>query len=153
MTRKTKSAFSLIEVVIVMLILGITATLTIPMIRDSNRGYRAELSAQKLAADLQLASTFARAQSLSVSVEFIVKNDTTNGSYTIDDVNVPITGGKVEYDFGTGSYAAVLDQAPDKIVFDSHGYPDRDTTIVINDSFPSRKEVVVTQTAGRIVVQ
>ena len=105
-------AFSLIELVIVIVIIGIIAAIAVPRYASSLDNYRASLAARKVAADVAMAQAVARAASRSVTVTF----DPALDHYTIEGgqsqrVNLsdaPFSS-SVQADFGAGGSALVFD--------------------------------------------
>ncbi|MEM7756242.1 MAG: prepilin-type N-terminal cleavage/methylation domain-containing protein [Planctomycetota bacterium] len=78
-------AFSLIELVVVMAILGVVAAIAVPKLSSAAAGQRAEMAALRLSTDLAMVQEMARAQSRSITVTFdaaarsyAIKGDTTS---------------------------------------------------------------------------
>jgi len=74
-----RCAFSLIELVVVVAILGVIAAVAVPRFSDAASGQRAEMAALRLTSDLAMVRELARAQSRSITVTF----DPANVSYAI----------------------------------------------------------------------
>lgn len=85
-TRST--GFSLVELVVVMLILGVIAAIAAPRFGHASTTFRLEAAINKIEADLKYAAHMARAQSRTVEVTF----DPDTDSYTITGVESPLNG-------------------------------------------------------------
>lgn len=78
-TIHQRRGFSLIEVAIVVLVIGIAAAVAFPRYGDSVMRHRVLLAGERIAADLRVA----RNQAMSTSRRITVKFDTATHSYTI----------------------------------------------------------------------
>jgi prepilin-type N-terminal cleavage/methylation domain-containing protein len=78
-SRRHLRAFTLFELLIVMLIISIAAAVAVPRYASSVGRYRAESAARRIAADLNLARAKAKAASSTRNVSF----NTTTGTYTL----------------------------------------------------------------------
>lgn len=67
---RVRRAFSLIEVSMVVVVVGILAAIAIPRFADSNDLYRAETAAKRVQADIQLAQDLARSLSAQHNIAF-----------------------------------------------------------------------------------
>ncbi len=67
---RSRRAFSLVEVVLVVVIVGILAAIAVPRFADSNALYRVETAAKRVEADIHLAQDLARSLSASHNVTF-----------------------------------------------------------------------------------
>lgn len=126
--RANRGGFSLIEVMIVALVLGIAAAVAVPKFGSSMKNHRASLAANQLAADLNYAAAEARATGMDVRVSFDATDESTNG------------------------HSAALNVAPEEIVFDIFGYPDRDATWVINENLASEQTISISKSSGRVQI-
>ena len=77
---RCRSGFSVVELLIVVLMMGIFAAVAAPTYLDSLVFHRVELAARRLKADLELARQTARLKSTAQTVAF------TNSGYTLDPV-------------------------------------------------------------------
>jgi len=84
-TARETRAFSLIELVLVMFIIGICTTLAAPRVGGTLARHRAYAAANRVAVDMALARQTARATSASVTIRF----DHVSGDYTLDPVPDP----------------------------------------------------------------
>lgn len=149
----SRPAFTLLELVIVISIIAISAAVAVPRFTSTVTRHRAEHAAQRLMADLSLARETAMHGSTSITVDF----DTRSATYTIHnvpDVNHP----------GTPDYTIRLSESPyfakissydlggDKqLVFDGFGVPDSAAAITLSIGNMSRA-VIVSDVSGEISI-
>ncbi|HUU82229.1 MAG TPA: GspH/FimT family pseudopilin [Phycisphaerae bacterium] len=125
-------AFSLIELVIVVSIIGVVAAIAAPRFANSIARQRAEGAAKRIAADLALARSQAITRSTSQMVKFDLGSDSyvmagvqhldrAASAYKVDLSAEPYLAGLVSADFG----------GDDEVVFDFHGTPDSGGQVVI----------------------
>jgi prepilin-type N-terminal cleavage/methylation domain-containing protein len=135
-------AYTLVEVMIVVLLLGIVGALAIPMLRDS-RDLRLRSAARMLAADIE----FAQQESISHADDpRVVRFDAGNARYWIAPVSDPTTpitdpirDEPFQVVFGTGRAAGLFDVTMSEIEvggdtdlrFNSLGVPDQSTDATI----------------------
>ena len=123
--RPAVQAFSLIELITVVVIIAMLASIAIPRFGDSIARQRADAAAQRIAADLKLARRIAVTTSMSQTVSF----DTTELSYRL--VGLP------HLDHADQEYKVNLFEEPysatgfstdfgddSEVVFDMYGMPD-----------------------------
>ena len=66
----SRRGFSMIEVIISVMIVGVLAAVATPRIVNSISSYRADAAAERLTADLELAASYARDHGTSETVTF-----------------------------------------------------------------------------------
>lgn len=119
--------FSLIELVIVMLIIGVLGAIVAPRFAQASARHRLNAAADRVIADIELARERARAASQSVTLTF----DLGNGSYAFDAVGGPAR--TIELD--EMPYATKLSIADfngnAQVSFNTFGIPDEAGTIVL----------------------
>ncbi len=151
-----RSAFSLVEVVIIMAIMGVLAAVAAPRYAASMANYRALMSAHRIAADVALAQASARAASASRTIVF----DVPHSSYTVSGLAAldGRSGGYV-VQLGASPYRATLgsvtfsDNVADATLsFNGYGSPDSGATIVVSYGTSSRT-VTVNASTGAATVQ
>jgi type II secretory pathway pseudopilin PulG len=122
--RRCATAFSLFELLFVISIIAIVAAIAVPKYGRSVARYRAECAARRVAADLALAKSSAKA----VSSDRIVTFNTVAGSYTLagvrhlDHRSQPYTVTLVDAPYHAELYYADFGGAP-QAVFDMYGAP------------------------------
>lgn len=117
-----RSAFSLIELTVVMMILAVGATVALPRLAETVAGSRVETVAKTIQCDLELARRTAMNRGRLVTVQF----DWENGTYQSTDVPVGI-GHTLQKDLPE-AFATEMQLTSDfagatGIQFDQHGTP------------------------------
>lgn len=106
-----RSGFTLVELVVVTMILGIIAAIAIPRFATSVHEYRAKMAASRLVEDLNMARRRALILGKTVTVLF----DTTNHAYSIPQVQ--------SLNSAASTYQVSLATAPYLARFDSVSFP------------------------------
>jgi type II secretory pathway pseudopilin PulG len=152
MTRRRYTAFSILELVMVTIILAIVAAIAAPRYANAVALQRVEAAAQRVANDLALAQRRARFSSTSQTVNFDVDGefyvvpgmqdpDHPSKAYTVPLSDDPYAASIVSADFaGTTS-----------VTFDGYGVPDNSGTIVIQSN-TRRKTITVHGVTGRATI-
>ena len=122
----------MLELVIVVLILGISTALVAPRFQLGMDDYRAALAARQVKADLELASTRAQMESQSHTIGF----DTTNHLVTISGLASLSDPSKTyQTDLAGNPYSVALISADfagsTSVTFDMHGTPTTSGTVTI----------------------
>ena len=127
---RRRCAFSIFELVIVLLIMGILTTVAAPTFFDSLLFHRVETAARRVKADLELARTQARLTSASQSITF------TNSVYTISNTksldkpgaiySVDLTKQPYSLDSATANFSNLS-----TVSFDGYGTPTSGGTVVV----------------------
>jgi prepilin-type N-terminal cleavage/methylation domain-containing protein len=131
--RAHRPGFTLVELVIVVLILGILGSVATPRYLETLANYRTNATARRIVADLQIAKSRARQTSTSQAIVFYV----VENRYEITTMNDLDHAKKVyEHRFGEGVSQAKLVSASfggsSTLAFDLYGQPSSAGTIVIN---------------------
>jgi len=143
-------AFSLMDVTMVLAIVATFAAVAIPRYSASMQRYRADATACRIIADIQLARDRARTTGSSAKITFEPSSD----SYTIDGMGHP--------DRPSEPYRVVLREEPYRadlastwtpegpyFIFDGFGLPHSSGVIVIYVG-DERREIVVDRSTGEI---
>ena len=150
---KRPSAFTLLELVLVLAIITVLAAIAVPRYTAAQQNFRADAAARRIVADLGLARSRARSQSNSQTVVFNLATsqyqmpgapDLKNpaNTYTVLLGGAPYQARLVSVDFGGSS----------QVTFDGYGVPDRGGTLVISAGGVQRT-IVLEATSGKANVQ
>lgn len=131
-SARRKSAFSLVELVIVMIIVGMLAAMAIPRFAGATVRQRADAAARRLVADLNMAGRHAYQTGSSQTVVFnltdhsyqmpgLIDPQRPGQEYVIELMDEPYLTRLVSVDFS----------GFEKVTFDGYGVPDNGGTIVI----------------------
>lgn len=131
-TRPSAAAFSLIELIVVVVITGVLAAIAVPRFGNSMVIHRLDTAAQRIATDLTLAQRRAKMTSASQRVEFNPADDTyeligvnhmdhVDEAYVVSLAHAPYRVEIVSADFGGDS----------EVIFDGYGAPDSSGTVII----------------------
>ena len=143
-----RPAFTLIELVVTVLVMGILASAAVPRFADSLHYHRAESAAERVAADMRLVRQHSKSASKSLQMVF---SGGTN-SYTI--------AGLPHIDRATEDYSVVLSDWPylgsltsiklssggNILSFNGYGIPDSDAEIQVESGGHARTVKLVAET-------
>lgn len=162
--RRAESGYSLIELAVVLVLLGLVVTIGMPAMQDWLERYRVRTAAQALAADLQLQRMRAVSRNRAFSVQF----DVASSTYTLwegDPVNglttqmTPVpTGMPMGVTFtAAGDPVEVTWQGNDDYaVFHPDGSVNdrlaQDDTITLTNAIGDSFRVLIHQVTGRVQV-
>ena len=143
--QRRRTAFSLIELTVVILILGIIAGVAQPRYAAALASFRLDSAAQRVAQDLQWASTRARVSSKPVRMQF--HDDAPEAFYRFEKLADPLNpaatmdpadpGTWYTVDLSQEPYAVGLSAGAD-LSFDIFGRCDQDALIVLSLGSQSR---------------
>jgi type II secretory pathway pseudopilin PulG len=152
-TGRLAPAFSLIEAVIVLLIIGIISAIAAPRYANALARQRVDAAARRIVADLSVAQRQAKSASMTQTVDF----DLTDNLYRLL--------GMQHLDHASREYQVLLSQEPYqvtivsadfsgtmKVRFDGYGVPDTGGTVVIQAG-QYQKTISVDADTGRATVQ
>ena len=131
--RRRRGGFSIVEIVIVVMIIGVFGAIAIPRYANSLTRYRADATARRVVADLALAQSAAKQSASQRQVAF----NAVNHSYQIQNVkaldsNAPF----YDVDLTQSPYAAQIDSVnfggDAVLIFDGHGVPDSTGSVQIH---------------------
>ncbi len=131
MASGPSSAFTLIELTIVMLILSIITALAAPHLLDAVSYHRVEAAAERIRHDLLYAQHMARTKSTQQAVVF----DTVTSSYSLT--------GLADFDRPSSTYAVHLSDAPMSAILDSADFNGAATVVFNGFGLPTASGSVV----------
>lgn len=157
----SRAAFTLIELVIVLLILGILTVVTMPNIAKAIREQNVDAAARRIAADLETARQTAKATGASRSVQF----DVAANQYTllnIKDINHPAI--QQVTNLSNAGYAVTLGTATfngtNQLTFDLYGRPFAGSPLaplnggtIVVQAGSAQHAIVVNPTTGKTQIQ
>lgn len=144
---QTHRAFTLMELVVVIVIIAIVSTMAVPRYAEAIVRHRADAAARRLAADLNLARRQARVAGAQRAVTFDLATD----QYKIVGMSHPDRPSAAFVVDLADDYGADLISTTflpdDALIYDSYGMPDRWGSIIlrVGDEYAS---VVVNATSG-----
>lgn len=154
--RHCRAGFTLVEMVLVVLVIGLIAAVTSPRYSDAISRYRLETAAARVAADLRHARWHARTKGTTQQVVFTPASHTYSLTgmndinhptqpFTVDltTTSSPVT--IVSVSFGAGGTGNTL-------IFDMYGRPDYGGNVVITTGGQQRT-IVVEEYTGNVSVQ
>lgn len=147
------SAFSLVEMVMVILIVGTLASIAVPRYSNALVHYQAEAAAKRLAVDLN----YARRHAIHTNADQTVTFNTTASTYELVGIQ--------DFDQSSQPYVVRLSDSPYRakirsadfggdmqVVFDIYGVPDSSGQVVV-ESGDWQKTVTVDAENGVVTVQ
>lgn len=149
---RRRQGFTMVELVIVTMIIGILSAVAAPRFADSLARYRAEAAARQLRSDLAETQLRAKTTSASQAIQF----DTAAESYTLPGVShINHPGQDYETDLVSQFHAAILSAdcgGDTELIFDGYGVPDSDAEIIVQCGVHQRTVIVAAET-GQASVQ
>jgi len=152
-TRHLRRAFTLPELVIVVLIIAILSAAAVPNLMKSVELFHAEAAAKRIKVDLEMARGRARSTSASQLVDF----DTTSHSYTIPNLpGLDHSSSDYTVDLTREPYGSLLTlvdfDGTEEVTFSGYGVPDNGGSIEVQAGTNVRT-VLVESTTGKVTIQ
>jgi prepilin-type N-terminal cleavage/methylation domain-containing protein len=152
---RTRPAFTLIEMSVVIVLIAILSAVAIPRYASSVNRYRVEMAAKRVAADFALARNAARTSGVGQTINFgspsngytmpgLAAPDGRNGDYTVRLAHEPYKVGLGNVAFGASSVTSVQ--------FNRYGYPTAAGSVVVTSGGYS-KTIYLDGTTGRTEVR
>lgn len=152
-SQSASSGFTLVEIVVAVLIIGILAASAAPRISNRISYHRADSAAERIASDFNLA----RRQAMARGVDETVAFDTGNHRYTLSSVT--------SLSSPTAVYTVKLDEYPyecavlvvsfgggSTVAFNPYGIPDNGGKIVIQ-SGSEQRTISLDEGSGKAIIQ
>ena len=152
-TTLANSAFSLLELVLVMGIVGVVAGMAAPRFTNATMRYRIAMAARRIAADLSLAQSWAKTSSKSQTVAF----DLAGARYRMTGVRT-LDNRSLNYEVNLGGdpHLVTLVSADfggdPNVTFDAYGAPDSGGTVVILAQ-GTQKTITLSPYTGKVDIQ
>jgi len=149
----SRRAFTLVEVIITMLVIGILAAAAAPRCVNSLAQRKAYAAAQRIAADLELARRTARMASASRAVSFVFGDETyaVEGIQDLDRAANGYTVSLKDAPYGVDLVSADFEGSP-QVVFNGYGVPGASgTAVVASGNFTNT--VRVDKTTGKVTIE
>ena len=151
--RSKRVGFSLLELVLVLVIVGTLAGMAAPRYANSISRYRADLAAQRVAADLSLARRHALTTGAAETMTFTPASEQyqiarlQSMDHSADDYAVSLSASPYRADLVSASFGGDA-----TVVFDAYGVPDDGGQIVVQAGH-FQKTIVLDPDSGRATVQ
>lgn len=151
MTNRTGHlAFTLVEMIVVMVIIGVLATMAAPRYANHLAHQRVEAAARQVVADLQRAQRKAKFSSSSQTVTFDLVKDSYRLKYMTDPDK---SGAPYEIFLGEDPYRAVITGADfsggKSVTYNAFGVPDTGGTVTVQVG-TYRKTITVAADNGKV---
>ena len=146
------SGFSLLELVMVMAIIGISVAIAVPKYHSSIQNYRLKASARRIVNDLEYARSRAKATSSSRTFQVIVADD---AYLIIEETKIDKASETYRVDLKLAPYHTSIrsvDLGGDaELVFNGFGEPDSNGVIIIKTR-QGKKAILIDAASGEITI-
>lgn len=146
-----RRAFTIIELILVMLVIGILASVAAPRYREAMATYRADAAAKRVAADLRMVRQYACKTSSVQTVQFDAAAN-TYAAASLPDLNRAGTAYTVDLsgsEYVTDLTAATFGSGA-TVQFDIYGRPDLTGSVTLQSG--ARARTVSVDAAGNVTV-
>jgi type II secretory pathway pseudopilin PulG len=147
---RPRCAFSIFELVIVFLIMGILTAVAAPKFFDSLLFHRVETAARRVKADLELARTQARLTSASQSITFVNSVYTLSNAKGLDKLSAVYSVDLKKQPYSLDSATANFSNLA-TVSFDGYGTPSSGGTVVLTAKSHSCT-VILNGTTGDVTI-
>ena len=154
--RRRRAAFTLVELVMVLVILSLLAGIAVPRYAASLNNYGASTAARRIVADLAYAQSLARTSGSTKTVSFDQANkqyqivgltdpDKPSQTYTVSLAAAPYGGSLAAVSLMSGATAVT------QVTFDKYGFPNAGGTITVQVG-TVQTTVTLNTTSGKATV-
>ncbi|MEO8494724.1 MAG: type II secretion system protein [Planctomycetota bacterium] len=148
-----RSGFSLPELTIVVLIIGILAVATVPKLFDSVDYFHADAAAKRIKQDLEMARRRARSKGTAQSVAFVSSTST----YSLPNVpDLDRSGANYAVDLTRAPYSCLLINVnfngTETVTFDGYGVPNQPGKIGLKAGTYAQT-ITIEATTGKVTIQ
>ena len=150
---KNRRGFTLAELMIVVLIMGILSAATVPKLLDSVAFYSVDAAAKRIKQDLELARRRARSKSVAQSVQF----DSNTSTYVLPNVqHIDRSGATYSVNLTRAPYSSSLYSVnfngSETVTFNGYGVPSSAGTIEV-EAGTYAQTITVDATTGKVTIQ
>jgi len=147
--RNAACGFSLLELVLVLVIIGIIASVTVPRVAKALAVQRLEAAANRIAADIALTQRQARITSVAKKIGFEVDSNRygLSGVRHLDRASAIYTVNLADEPYGTELISADFD-GDAELIFDGYGVPDSGGVLLISCGVESIQITVAAETGA-----
>ncbi|MCY2973720.1 MAG: type II secretion system protein [Planctomycetota bacterium] len=157
---KRKSGFTLLELSVTIMIIGILAAVAVPVYSDSLARFRVDIAAQRIAQDIATTQRSARQTNSTQTVTFTTSDDSCviNGLSSLDRVSQPyrVSFNQSPYQVDISSLVTAANpssQLPSvSVAFNSFGMPDQGISVTVRAG-AFQKRVDLAPISGRVTIQ
>ena len=148
-----RAGFSLVDVTITLLIMGVLAGVAIPRMFRAVTQYRADAAAARIAADLAYAGKYSRTKGVSETIHF----NAAASQYSCSTIASPTSPAAVYgVDLSVYPYESMIESVSfagePSVTFDGHGFPGAGGQVVVK-SGAARRTIRLEQATGNVVVE
>ena len=148
-----RSGFTLVEIMIVVLVMGILLAVAVPKYQRSVALYQTRLAAWHIAHDLRLASTLSEARGTAVKIEFLTSTSPDGSRYWASDLNLTLLNTPlIDTDLKQDPYHVDIVSAPSVASFNAYGLAEARYDVVVQHTTGYQYRVTVASGTNQVEV-